>query len=379
MNLYTCEKGWGDSDCSSTTDRAEGKRALAASITGGRKTAQHKEVTLGKDLTSPIDRRKMLKSMVTMLQVGMVAKLAQSTPTDDHGEFRGIFPVLQTPYRDDDTLDFDSLGKEVAFLHRARVHGIVWPQRASEYMHLTFDERTQGAELIANANKGKRTKLVLGVQGPDIATALRYAKHAETVRPDAIIALPTRDNGDFDLGEVARYYRSIADVCSLPLFVQTTGNMSVEFVLKMASEIPTLRFVKDEAGNSIARMKEFRVKDEGRQVAIFTGDHGRNLTDEIERGVAGNMPAAGFGDLYVKVWDLWHAGRFDEALDMFSKILLFVTQASIYGFASLSYLLYLRGIFSNWRIRRRDQPVLDDLAQKALRRTYEFVKPALTK
>jgi 4-hydroxy-tetrahydrodipicolinate synthase len=154
--------------------------------------------------------------------------------------------------------------------------------------------------------------------------------------------------------------------------------MTVDFVLRMAREIPTLRFVKDEAGDTMSRLDEFRRKDSDGKVTIFTGNHGRTLIDEMMRGVAGNMPAAGWAELYVKVWDLWHAGKRQEALDVFSKILLFVTQATAYGFPALHYVLHLRGVFSNWKVRGPDQRPLDRDAEAALRATYEFVKPHLT-
>ena len=71
-----------------------------------------------------------------------------SAPAVDLRKFQGIFPIVQTPYTDDNRIAFDELEKEVKFLDKTGVHGIVWPQRASEYQFLTFDERIEGAELI---------------------------------------------------------------------------------------------------------------------------------------------------------------------------------------------------------------------------------------
>jgi 4-hydroxy-tetrahydrodipicolinate synthase len=299
---------------------------------------------------------------------------AGSSPKESFERFQGIFPIVQTPYTDDGKVDFEILAKEAAFLDKTGVHGIVWPQRASQYQHLSFEERIEGAETIVKAAKGLRPAVVIGVQGPDTETAVRYARHAEKSQPDAIIALPTRDDGEFDLNEVAAYYKAIGKACGLPLFVQTTGNMSVEFVLQMARDIPTLRFVKDEAGNPLVRLEEFAAGDKAKTLRVFTGSHGRNLPDEMMRGVAGNMPAASWADLYVKVWDGWRAGRRKEALETFSKLLLFVSQTTAYGFAAMHYVLHLRGVFPNWRARG-DVPPLDDLAREALRETFEFVKP----
>lgn len=296
-----------------------------------------------------------------------------SAPAVDLKKFEGIFPIVQTPYTKDNKIAFNELEDEVKFLDKTGVHGIVWPQRASEYQFLTFEERIEGAELIVKANKGLRPTVVIGVQGPDTETAVKYAKHAEKLQPDAIIALPTRDSGEFDLDEVLDYYKAVGKACGLPMFVQTTGNMSVEFVLKMAKEVPTLLFVKDEAGNSIDRIHEFNASGQDR-VTVFTGAHGRNLPDEMSLGLAGNMPAAGWVELYVKAWDFWKAGKHNEALDVFSKAMLFVTQAGVYGFPLLNYALHLRGVFTNWSIRRPDAKPLDEDAMREIQRVHDFVK-----
>jgi len=290
-------------------------------------------------------------------------------------EFSGIYPIVQTPYTADDKVDFATLEREVEFLDRTGVHGIVWPQRASQYQYLTFDERMEGMGVVVAANKGRRPKVLLGVQGPDTATAVRYAKRAQQLQPDGIVALPTRDQGEFNLDDVADYYAAIGKACDLPLFVQTTGNMTVESVLSMAKRIPTLRFVKDEAGHTLSRIGEFREKGGPGGPRVFTGGHGRTLIDEMMRGVSGNMPASGWVDLYVQVWDHWHAGRHDKALDVFSKIILFVTQATEHCFQSLSYVLHLRGVFPNDHIRGKNERRLDDKAREAFRYTYEHVKP----
>ena len=293
--------------------------------------------------------------------------------------FRGIFPIVATPYREDGAVDLETLAEEVRFLHRAGVHGIVWPQLASEYALLQFEERIAGAEAIVSAARGLRPKVVIGVQASDTQTAVRYAEHAKSIRPDAIIALPPRRSGqnEFDLDAVAEYYRAVGEAGGLPMFMQSIGNMSVEYVSQLVREIPNLRFVKDEAGHTLTRLTEFRnLPEDGRPVA-FTGGHGRTLLEEMARGSSGTMPAASWVDLYVRVWDLWHAGNRQEARDMFAKTLLLIAKAQAHGLPALSYVLHLRGVFPNWRVRNPQARPLDDHAKEALRQTLAYVEPYL--
>jgi len=302
---------------------------------------------------------------------------ARSSNAADAKPLRGIFPIVQTPFTESGAVDYGVLEQEIRFLARTGVHGVVWPQLASQYSLLTYDERIRGAETIMSAGRSLRPAVVIGVQAGDATTAVRYARHAAALKPDAIIALPPVRSSNLDLEDVRSYYSAIAGACDLPLFIQTAGNMSVDFLLRLATEIPTIRFIKDEAGETLSRISDFEHKKNGRPVAVFTGAHGRTFIDELMRGAQGTMPVAGWVDLYVKVWDAWQANDRPKALDLFSKLMLFVTQTSAFGVAGYNYVLYLRGVFPNWNTRG-DVARLDDLARESLRQNLDFVRPWLT-
>ena len=107
------------------------------------------------------------------------AKCSRAAEITGPKPLRGIFPIAQTPFTEADKLDLDALVEEVRFIDRGRVHGFVWPQLASEWSTLTEQERLEGMEAIASTAQGLRPAIVLGVQAPDVATAVKYAKHAE--------------------------------------------------------------------------------------------------------------------------------------------------------------------------------------------------------
>ncbi len=289
----------------------------------------------------------------------------------------GIFPIMQTPFTAAGALDTETLAREVQFLDRCGAQGMTWPQMASEWPQLTFEERLAGAETIVRARNAldpaKRPAVVLGVQANDIETAVKYARHADKLAPDAIIAIPL-DQGRDDAKQM-EYYSAIGEASSRPLIVQTVGQMSVDLVIRMAKKIPTLRYAKDEAGVTLARLTEYarhgQILD-----GVFTGKHGPTFLDDLARGAVGNMPAAGFADLYVAAWKTWNAGKHDEAMDAFSKTLLLIVQAQAYGVPGQKYMLELRGVFHNSNCRR-DQTattVFDDDAKAAIRRTVDYCK-----
>ncbi len=292
-------------------------------------------------------------------------------------KLEGIFPIVQTPFMDSGALDTGTLAREVQFLKRAGVQGLTWPQNASEYSVLSYGERLAGAETIVRANLALDSKtrpaVVIGVQAPETETAVRYARHAEKIGADAIIAIPL--NGGKDEARQMEYYSAIGNACSRPLIVQTLGPMSVDLVLRMAERIPTLRYAKDEAGVTLPRLTEYSKHGQILR-GVFTGKHGPTFLDDLARGAVGNMPAAGFADLYVATWQAWTSGKREEAMDMFSKTLLLIADAQAYGIAGQKYILQLRGVFPNSRCRAEAgaTSVFDDNAKEAIRRTVTYAR-----
>ena len=288
----------------------------------------------------------------------------------------GIFPIMQTPFSNSGALDTETLTREVQFLDRIGAQGMVWPQMASEYPSLTYEERLTGAETIVRANKAldprTRPAVVIGVQAPDTETAVKYARHAEKLAPDAIIAIPL--NGGKDESPQMEYYAAIGEACSRPLIVQTIGQMSVDLVLRMARQIPTLRYVKDEAGATLPRLTDYAKRGQILR-GVFTGKHGPTLLDDLARGAVGNMPSAGFTDLYVAAWEKWTSGKRDEAMDVFARTLLLIADAQAYGIPGQKYILQLRGVFPNSKCRGDSATaVFDDEAKEAIRRTVSYTR-----
>jgi dihydrodipicolinate synthase/N-acetylneuraminate lyase len=286
----------------------------------------------------------------------------------------GIFPIAQSPFTDADQLDVDTLVEELRFIDRGRVHGFVWPQLASEWSTLTESERMAGTEAICAEGKKLRPAIVIGAQALSTALAVRYARHAEKCGADAIIALPPPKADDDTV--LLEYYSAIGKATGLPLIVQAVGNMSVDSIVSMSKAIPNLRYVKDEAGQPLFRLAEFRAKTDGR-LKIFTGSHGKTLIDEMLRGFSGTMPAAPFADIYATAWDLWHEGKRREAVEIFGNAAVLIQEISAYGGESTKYLLCLRGVFKNVRVRQPEKNKLDETSKRVLRDMLDLMKPYL--
>jgi 4-hydroxy-tetrahydrodipicolinate synthase len=301
---------------------------------------------------------------------------------------RGVFPIGQTPVTESDKLDLECLQNEVKFCNRYRVHGFAWPQIASGWTTLSEKERMDGAEAILAAGKGGKTALVIGVQDKEgnLDKTIAYAKHALKNGADAIISLPPEKADDKAMIE---YYKAIGGATELPLIVQTQGDMSVDLIVEMAKQIPTMKCVKDEAGNPLARVGQIRERTNDK-LAVFSGNGVRTMIDEMRLGFSGHCPTTVLSDFYAAAFDLWHAGKRREAFDMFGRLQAFNTITGAQG-----YLMVVRGVFKeNTKTRGgggggaaagggggrggRGAGALDEAGKQAIRDAWDqFMKPHL--
>ena len=139
--------------------------------------------------------------------------------------------------------------------------------------------------------------------------------------------------------------------------MQTIGDMSVDLIVEMFHSIPTMRVVKDEAGDPLARVTEIRQRT-GDKLGVFAGKGVRVMIDEMQLGFAGYCPVVALADVYQQAFELFEAGKRRDSFDMFGRILAFDSIAH-----ADQYLLVARGIFKE-NTRSRPMPGMGNPANK---------------
>jgi 2-keto-3-deoxy-L-arabinonate dehydratase len=300
-----------------------------------------------------IDRRAFLTTAGKLtLGLGAAALLrseeAEAAGTLNPGAkpWRGLFPIAQTPFTPDNKLDLDCLVAEVGFCNRGGIPGLLWPQGSSGWTTLSEKERLDGAEAMLAAGKGGKTALIIGVQplDGDVNTAIRYARHAAKHSADGLVSLPPGiDNGQSEKKLTPRehldYYKTVGAATDLPIMVQSHGDMSVDLIVALYEQVPTLKGLKDETGNTLTRLPEFKQRTDNKLVVMDANGAILMLTG-MRLGFDGYIPKTGLADLSQMVFDLWYAGKHKEAFDMFGRIQAFQT---IPG--AMQYILTARGVF----------------------------------
>jgi 4-hydroxy-tetrahydrodipicolinate synthase len=292
---------------------------------------------------------------------------------------QGAFIILSTPYTPSKAIDWEDLAGEVDFLDRAGVQGLVWPQLSSELLQLTKDERMRGMQVLANAVKGKKPVLVLGVQGDDTAEMLEYASHAESLAPDAMIAIPPKKAKSLD--DYREYFRALCKQTKRPVFLQTSGGApsvvaSVDFIVELAREFPNFGYVKEEHDPVIARMSALVAQRPDPIKRVFGANYGNGWLYQMRVGCDGTITGgAMYADIYARLWNLHLQNKPDELRNLFSKLLLVLNlDQDIPG--TRLYILKKRGIFKTAVSRQREYKLTrEEIAEIEYR--FEALKPYL--
>jgi len=314
-------------------------------------------------------------------------KAADTRPSGKHKQpWSGAFIIMQTPFLDDSAKSIDeaSLRKEADFLVRCGVHGMVWPAGAGETAALTVEERLKHSGPLVNEVRG-RTPVLIGVHGNNVDEAVAFAKHAEKIGADGMVALPPT-SGKQSEQSLTAYFTAITNASKLPLCIQVmmppeidpqvnAPLFSVDYLIGLARKLPTFRYVKEEIRPVPHRINRY-VKEASDVLTPMTGGGSRNLLNEMARGSRGTMPGAGFADIQAKIWDWYVEGKKKEARDLFAKMLMMAVLELHTGYVLQKEILRKRGVFKTavMRVERGFAP-MDADDQRELDEIYQSLRP----
>jgi len=303
-------------------------------------------------MTRTLSRRHAVASIVSSAGLLTVPALAQGTAKP----MRGVMPIVVTPYTPGGALDYEDLAKQMVFYDKCGCTGGAWPQGNGDLLWLSKDERLKGMKVIADACRRTKVASVLGVQAATKSEMLEYARYAESLQPDALIAMPP--SAEQTQSAYHDYFAALATLSKRPIFIQTTITgapdalaPSVDLMVRLAREFPNLAYIKEETKPLVARMKA-EVKQRPPLKSVFGATGGDGWLYELRLGLDGEMTAQGmYADVMVAIWTHYQAGRREQAADAFAKLLLMKNcEAQIPG--TERYIFKKRGIFKSTAQRR---------------------------
>lgn len=297
----------------------------------------------------------------------------------------GVLPVVQTPYHDDERIDFETLAGEIDWLFEQGVDGLVIAM-VSEVLRLTEAERRELAAFVCRRARGQgpgeRGPVVVSVGAESAFASCELARHAESVGAAAVMAIPPLS---ISLGEdqLRIYYQRIIESIAIPVIVQDASGyvgkpMSIEFQARLREDFGPRVQYKPEAAPIGPRLSEL-IEATGGEARVFEGSGGSELVDSHRRGIVGTMPGADLIDAIVALWraleahDEQAARRIDAALRP-----LLALQSSLDSYLAVEkHLLMRRGIFRNSLVRGPVGFVLDEPTRNDVDRYFDALQQTL--
>jgi dihydrodipicolinate synthase/N-acetylneuraminate lyase len=101
----------------------------------------------------------------------------------------GVLPVFQTPYLADESIDFETLEREIDWLFHQGADGIVMAM-VSEVLRLSDRERDHSRKAGLSIFAGSKGPTIISVGAESSHTAEGHARHAEECGAAAVMAIP---------------------------------------------------------------------------------------------------------------------------------------------------------------------------------------------
>lgn len=166
---------------------------------------------------------------------------------------KGVLSAIVTPFTaDGEKIDEKALRALVEQGVKDGVDGFVPAGGTGEFATLSHQERLQLVEIVVDQTAG-RAAVLAHTGATSTREAVAFSQHAERIGATAVmLATPYYEPIGFD--EAWRYYAGVADAISLPIcaynFPPATGlHLDVDFLVKLAREIPQVKYVKDSSAN----------------------------------------------------------------------------------------------------------------------------------
>jgi 4-hydroxy-tetrahydrodipicolinate synthase len=302
-----------------------------------------------------------------------------ATPSKSDGQKRslaGVIPVFQTPYHDDESIDFDALKREVDWLFECGADGIAMAM-VSEILRLSTDERQALAAAACRCARGRGT-VVISIGAESTKLAVDLACHAEQCGASALMAIPPVATA-VDEAELWRYFSQILSAVKIPLIVQDASGyvgrpMPLSLYARLQSQFAERVYFKPEATPIGPRLSALRDATAG-QARVFEGTGGMALVDSFRRGIVGTIPGADLVRGIVALWRALESGDEARAYRLSLPISALVSlQTSLDAFLAVEkYLLVKQGVFPNTRVRGPVGFTLDDETRNEVDRLFDLV------
>jgi len=165
---------------------------------------------------------------------------------------QGTGVALVTPFKPNDEVDFDALGKLIDYVINNGVNYVVSLGTTGETPTLTTAEKQAIAAFTVTQVNG-RVPVVLGVGGNNTKQLIDDLQHFNLDGITAILSAAPYYNKPSQEG-LYEHYKAFATACSKPVLLynvpgRTGRNMTADTTIRLANDVPNIIGIKEASGD----------------------------------------------------------------------------------------------------------------------------------
>lgn len=288
-----------------------------------------------------------------------------------------MIPILATPFHADESLDLISLDRMVRFFANLGVDGVTVLGVLGEADRLTDAERTAALSTVVAAAGGR--PVIAGVSRPGTAATITAARQAAELGASAVMVTPPSVPGMTEAAILA-FFQRVGAGSPLPVVLQdhplSTGvHVSVDFLLRVVAEVPTIVSIKAEATPSPTRIGKLRPGlDQIRPITLLTGLGALYGAPDLLMGSDGFNTGFAFPEVLRAMVDLAAKGDDKALLRCYARYLPLLVFEQQPGVAIRKEILRRRGLLTTPTVRHPGGG-LDPTASKLLDRLLDHTFP----
>lgn len=183
--------------------------------------------------------------------------------------------ALITPFKADDSIDFDALAKLVEHLIKNGTDYLVVCGTTAETATMTKQERDEVTRFVIRVNAG-RLPIVLGVGGNNTQAVIDQLQNDDLSGVDAILSVTPYYNKPSQEG-LYQHFKAIATASRLPIILynvpgRTGVNMTADTTLRLANDFKNIVAIKEASG--IFTQIDDIIKNKPENFVVISGDDG---------------------------------------------------------------------------------------------------------
>ena len=265
--------------------------------------------------------------------------------------FIGTGVAIVTPFRKDDSVDFNSLAILIEHLISNEVDYLVVLGTTGETPTLSKDERKAVTNFVKEAVAG-RVPLVVGIGGNNTQEVVNRLKKTKFEGINAVLSVAPYYNKPSQKG-LYNHYKTIASFSPVPVIIynvpgRTGSNIAAETTLKLAHELNNnFLGIKEASGNMVQIMDIIRGKPDN--FLVISGDDALTLP-MISLGGSGaiSVVANAFPKEFSDMVRFALANKFTEARKIHFDLLEIIEQIFVDGNPSgIKAALNIMGLVQN--------------------------------